>query len=346
MKKPIGIKDIAERAKVSTGPVDKVINNRGGVSQATREKIMKAIEELGYKPNILASRLKSTKQYRIGILIPKDTPKIPFWSLHKEGFNSAMEELSPFGFHIEIFNFDQNDEISFKKQVDEILSDYVDSVFMVPIFKNETQRLVEYCNSKEIPVIFFDSYLPDLNYTSFIGQNSEESGYLAAELLNKCLIGNEKNLIVTLEQKDGNHLHFKKREAGFRLFYKNKNIKLLKYENSNQDINAINNDLTQLLTLDSSIKGIFVTNGLDIVMPIIEKLDKINYKTIGYDVIEKNAYYLKNGTLDYLISQQPKKQAYEGLKLFYEYFILKNTLKKDYFLPIDIVVKSNLKYFV
>lgn len=344
--KQIGIKDIAERAQVSTGPVDKVLNNRGGVSQATKEKILKAIKELGYKPNILASSLKSRKQHNIAVLIPTATADIPFWSLHQQGFDAAMEELEPFNFNLEIFNFGQNDETSFKTQVDLIIERQIDGLFMVPIFEKETKRLLDYCKSKEIPAVFFDSHIEELDYTTFIGQHSEESGYLAAELLDKCLQRNQKILIVTLEEIDGNHLHFKKREAGFRSFHQKTNAVLLKYENNTEDPEKVRNDLRSLLTHDQGIRGVFVTNGVNIVMPIIEELGKEKYKSIGYDLIDQNIQFLNTGALDFLISQKPGRQAYEGLKLFYDMFILKQLTEKNYFLPMDIVIKSNLKYFI
>ncbi len=343
--KTIGIKDIAERAKVSTGPVDKVLNNRGGVSKATREKILKAIKELGYKPNILASNLKSGKQRNIAVLIPKSTPNIPFWSLHQRGFDAAMEELAPFNFNLEILNFDQNDENSFKTQVDRAIGSQLDGLLMVPIFKKETKRLLDHCRSTEIPVLFFDSHVEDLEYTSFIGQHSEESGFLAAELLDKCLTRNQKILIVTLEEKDGNHLHFKKREAGFNSFHQKTNVKLLKYENTTENLEKVKKDLLGILQQDKDIRGVFVTNGVNIVMPIVERIGKENYKSIGYDLIDQNIHFLNTGALDFIISQKPARQAYEGLKLFYEMFVRKQIPQKDYFLPIDIVVKSNLKYF-
>jgi LacI family transcriptional regulator len=49
----VRIKDIAERANVSVGTVDRVLHNRGEVAQETRDLINKIIEELEYKPNIM-----------------------------------------------------------------------------------------------------------------------------------------------------------------------------------------------------------------------------------------------------------------------------------------------------
>src|SRR5690625_6470580 len=53
----IKIKDIAQRAGVSVGTVDRVIHNRGKVSQKTQEKVEQAMEELQYLPNVIASNL-------------------------------------------------------------------------------------------------------------------------------------------------------------------------------------------------------------------------------------------------------------------------------------------------
>ncbi len=55
MSKRITIKDIAKLAGVSVGTVDRVLYNRGSVSEASRTAIEKAIEKMEYKPNIHVS---------------------------------------------------------------------------------------------------------------------------------------------------------------------------------------------------------------------------------------------------------------------------------------------------
>jgi len=49
--------------------------------------------------------------------------------------------------------------------------------------------------------------------------------------------------------------------------------------------------------------------------------------------------------IDFLISQQPQKQAYQGIKLFYDHLILKKPIASSYFLPLDIVMKTNIDYY-
>jgi LacI family transcriptional regulator len=68
------IGDIVKIASVSQATVSRVINrNPEGVSQDTREKILKIIEENGYKPSLLARGLVTQKTKSIGLIIPDIT---------------------------------------------------------------------------------------------------------------------------------------------------------------------------------------------------------------------------------------------------------------------------------
>lgn len=61
--------DVAKRAGVGVSTVSKVLNNYENVSQETKDKVMKAVEELNYVPNAVASALSSKKNKRIGVVV-------------------------------------------------------------------------------------------------------------------------------------------------------------------------------------------------------------------------------------------------------------------------------------
>lgn len=343
--KTIGIKEIAERAGVSTGPVDKVLNNRGGVSKATRERILQAINDLGYKPNILASRLKSARDYNIAVLIPEATDMIPFWSAHSAGFEEALKEVSPFGINISILTFEQNNEASFKLRVEEVIGDEYDGVFMVPVFHDQTIRLLEHCKDLNVPVIFFDSNLPGLSNISFIGNHSKDSGYLAANLLDYTISKKGDILIASIEREEDNHIQFSAREEGFLTFFENSGRKIWRFTDNTGNEKTISKGITAIFEDNPHLEGIFVVNGIDKIAAAITPEQKLNYRIIGYDLVDNNIQMLKNGAIDFLISQQPQKQAYQGIKLFYDLLILKKTIASSYFLPLDIVMKANIDYY-
>ncbi|NLV59705.1 MAG: LacI family transcriptional regulator [Clostridiales bacterium] len=66
----ISIKTISEMAGVSTATVSRVLNDAGGFSLETREKVQKAISEAGFVPNIMARGLRKNSLPLVGIIVP------------------------------------------------------------------------------------------------------------------------------------------------------------------------------------------------------------------------------------------------------------------------------------
>ena len=67
--KPVSIKDVAARAGVSPKTVSRVINGEDHVRPPVREKVMRVVRELGYRPNTFARSLSSSKSYLLGLLV-------------------------------------------------------------------------------------------------------------------------------------------------------------------------------------------------------------------------------------------------------------------------------------
>ncbi|PJJ55211.1 LacI family DNA-binding transcriptional regulator [Compostimonas suwonensis] len=63
-----GIAAVAEAAGVSYMTVSRVINGREGVGDATRERIQKIIDEIGYRPNVVARALRTGRTHSIGVV--------------------------------------------------------------------------------------------------------------------------------------------------------------------------------------------------------------------------------------------------------------------------------------
>lgn len=70
MNKNYRIKDIAELSGVSTGTVDRILHERGKVSEDARKKVEKVLKEIDYQPNLIARSLALKKKYHFIALIP------------------------------------------------------------------------------------------------------------------------------------------------------------------------------------------------------------------------------------------------------------------------------------
>jgi len=67
----VTIRHVAEKAKVSTATVSRVLNNDPRVRQKTRQAVLDAMKSLGYTLNVVARSLKTNRTHTIGIVAPE-----------------------------------------------------------------------------------------------------------------------------------------------------------------------------------------------------------------------------------------------------------------------------------
>jgi len=84
------ISDVAKRAGVSTMTVSRVVNNSGYISQETRERVERAIAELGYVPNALARYLRFKQTKTIALILTDITN--PFFTPIARGVEDAARD--------------------------------------------------------------------------------------------------------------------------------------------------------------------------------------------------------------------------------------------------------------
>ncbi len=85
------IKDVAEKSGVSIGTVSRVINNKQGVKQYTKEKVLEAMKDLGYQPDVAARELVSGRGITIGLNHSNDVNKLtPFYFYFQRSLSSEV----------------------------------------------------------------------------------------------------------------------------------------------------------------------------------------------------------------------------------------------------------------
>ena len=68
-QRPVSIKEVASHAGVALSSVSRVLNDHPDVSERMREKVLRAVDELGYEPDLLASSLRSGRTHTVGFII-------------------------------------------------------------------------------------------------------------------------------------------------------------------------------------------------------------------------------------------------------------------------------------
>ena len=171
------IKDIAEKAGVSTATVSNVINgNYHKVSKSTVEKVRKIIDEIGYSPSATARSLASKKSKIIGVVVSNIGDDDNFFSNpHYAHLLALLEKyIRDEGYYMMLRCVDHC------RQIIPLFSSWnVDGM----IFFGTTHSDVEEVKKTiRVPVVFIDTYADDLNITN-VGIDDFNGGYLSAKYL-------------------------------------------------------------------------------------------------------------------------------------------------------------------
>ncbi|WP_411953672.1 catabolite control protein A [Alkalibacillus sp. S2W] len=156
----VTIYDVAKEANVSMATVSRVINGNTNVKPATRQKVLNAIGELGFRPNAVARGLASRKTTSVGVIIP-DISNLFFAELAR-----GIEDIaSMYKYHIILSSSDQqqNKELDL---LDNMLEKQVDGVIFMG--SSVTSEHIEAFSQANVPVILAatvdDSHtLPSVN---------------------------------------------------------------------------------------------------------------------------------------------------------------------------------------
>lgn len=342
-----GIKEIARRAGVSIGTVDRVLHDRKGVSDTTRAKIKSIIQELDYHPNTMASLLASKKTLNFSVIIPEVSANTDYWDYPKKGIEAAAEELKQLGVRIEYYLFDLNDEQSFTKAIKKLLSKKPDGIILAPSFIRESARFIQKTMENKIAVIYINSDLPHHPSLSYIGPDFFQSGRVAAQLTNLYVKPKETIMIVNISSDLESEHHLLRKVQGFEKFFEeqNQSRNIVTLHVPQIKTNGIEKIIKEALKNHPDCTSFFVTNSQVHILASILKKQLKSYFMIGYDFIEKNIKYMKAGDIDFLIGHRPKDQGYQAVMSLYKYLYHGTLPEKAFFMPIDIITKENYMFY-
>jgi len=346
----IRIKDIALQAGVSAGTVDRVIHGRGKVSKESLEAVNRVVNELNYSPNLLARSLASKKRYLIVCIIP-NYQKGDYWDVVNDSLDSAAQQFADYNLLIDKKYYDQTDALSFVETSETVFADFPDAVIMSPTFYVETLNFISKLSACRIPFSFFNSMIEDTDFLTYYGQNLFQSGCVMGKLLLENLPENASVLIIHAQKQSVLANQTANRYAGFIHYIESQGLKgklnLIDVTLSSND-EAMNLQLLKEIFLKhDSIKAAVVFNSKVYRLAMyLETLKQKEIRLFGYDLLEKNIAYMKQGVVSYLIAQRPEKQVYCSIRDICNKLIFKQEVTKINYMPIDILMKENIDYYV
>lgn len=267
------MKDVAEQAGVTVTTVSRIINDRGYISAATRNKVYRVMKELDYQPNELARSLSKSRTNIIGVIVPSLMD--PYFS---EVVNYLEFYASNEGYKVMICN-SNNKKNKEQEYISMLKSNKVSGI----VLSSWTENL-ENILPNNLPVITFERIIS--NHISSITCDNYSGGEIATRYLleigckNLLHISGTNNIAMPADSRrdafvnvcQGNHIPFK-------VFY----VEEAKYQSIDYYL-----ELEQIILSNPEIDGIFTSNDV-IAADIICLCNKNNIripsdiKLVGFD---------------------------------------------------------------
>jgi len=162
----VTIADVARLAGVSKVTVSKTLNNTGRISEETRQRVLKAAQDLGYVANPAARRLRGARTNLIGMVLPELVS--PYFA---EVARAAAEAASSAGLDLGVFTTSRNPDRE-RERVSALTSGIADGVIIV--VPTDTAQHIAALERSRVPIVLLNHFgvateLPNVRADSYNG---------------------------------------------------------------------------------------------------------------------------------------------------------------------------------
>jgi LacI family transcriptional regulator len=342
------IKDVAKEAGVSIGTVDRVLHNRGRVSDLNIKTVLAAVEKLQYSPSQIARALVNRKNnLRIGITYPKVDND--FWSEIPNGIELARNKLLPFGVELLVEyteTYDVRDQIV---SIDRLIAKDIDGLLFTSVEYSSAEQIE--CHIPEnVPYATVVNPVAPVSRCAFhIGPDDFILGNLAARLVS-LFCGETCNLV--LLAPNYNHNGTQQRIAGV-LSKLNQNlpgINLLKVFPisgfTDEDIrNNVYNAAVHAIKMFPYLNAIYVSDGFFDLAALAVRDEHLGgkVKVFGHEYTSTLPELISQDFVSATIYQKPAEQWYQAVMMLTDLLCGNLTVPvQDTRIECSIIIKETL----
>ena len=336
-------------AGVSAGTVDRVLHNRGEVSQSSREKVEAILTEIDYKPNLYVSSIGVKRVISIVVVLPSFSAG-GYWEQIEKGIRHAVYEFSNIRLKVKYLYYDQFDLFSCREIYNKALTISCDAMLIGPTFTDETMQFVCRLEAQGIPYVFVDSMILNTNPLAFYGPDSYTLGRIQARLLTESMDkGREVVMLRARRVGDESSTPSIVRRNGFlsyvREFHPEMRVVDGAYDASSAEQSRAAFD--ELFGQHPDIGGIAVFNSRAyVISDDLRRHGLRGINLVGYGMIERNLTDLRNGYISFLLSERPDKQGYLAVRAILEYELFGKRCDRMNYTPVDILIRENVDYYL
>ena len=155
-KQQATIKDIARKLRISVSTVSRALRNLHDVNPETRKNVLELAKQLNYEPNYIAQSLINKKTRIIGVIVPVIASSV--FSRILAGMSEAAQKH---GYQLMICQSNENAEHE-AELIRQLASFKIDGLLVSVSGQTKHEEAFDLLKQKEIPVVFFDRVLPNI----------------------------------------------------------------------------------------------------------------------------------------------------------------------------------------
>lgn len=178
----ITIKDIAKAVGVSPSTVSRTCNDHPGISEKTKNKIRKAMEELGYVPNFQAKNLVNRSSNTIGIVLPMTEQHTYQNTFYLEVIHGISQCCNQNKYMNTIITGNSENEL-FENVLSGINSGKIDAFIL--LYSKKDDKIIKYLDDNSFPYILIGKPMYNIEKTSFVDNDNILAGKDATNYLIK-----------------------------------------------------------------------------------------------------------------------------------------------------------------
>ena len=341
MGKPT-IKDLARVAGVSLATVDRVLNNRGGVRQATVGRVTDAIRSLNYVRDISAANLARCTEYKLLFLLPDYDDE--FTNMILRAIEEANVSLAHERTTASIIRVPANDPHRIAQEIDRLSPDNVDGVAIMAPETAQVRDAILRLGSRDIAVVAFVSNQPNAQSAYFVGINNEAAGRTAGQLLAR-FTGERQGavLVITETMQSRDSLE---RRLGFDAIMASytPRLQVCPSVETYGDATRTAKIVTAALRNNPEIVGIYLMNhDISETMQVIQEQGiPQNFVIIGHELTKYARARLVDGSMDAVITQDVGHLVRSAIRILKARIARIGTVPSQERIRIEIILRENL----
>jgi LacI family transcriptional regulator len=343
--KKIGVRELAQLARVSIGTVDRALNGRKEISEKTRERILQLAREHGYEPNLAARALSVRRStLRIGVCIPSHFPV--FYDQIREGILAEASRFKHLG--VEIV-YRPTDHLGLRETsaVGSVLESGVRGLILTPGDPGKLAPVInkaeEELNVRVVCVATDDSMS---RRSTWVAVDPRINGMMAAELMANFVPPRARVAVVTGMMKTEDH---RVKVEGFSEVFPRDcpGGKVVEVIEGHDYYEETHKKVSQLLRDNKKIDGIYVSTA--ICVPVCRALEEAGLagkvKVVSTDLFLDAVPFFQNRTISAAMYQRPYQQGQIAVRLLVDHLVNGAELPVRYPINPSVVLRSNLTMF-